>query len=175
VLGWILISYRKTVHVPIDYLLSLFSLRIPAPATDVLLVYLAIGGILFRTLSYEEPSPLKAQFPVTWRSRFWDFRMRAGAVVAAVFWPYFVGGIVRHPCYLIRSSLGYHGRMPSPRRDLSPTERDEAIKTMLSFLDKGSIICTERQLLAAYAMGLAAAVVGLVILNGAVDRLTEGY
>ena len=71
-LAWILAAYRKTFHPPIDYLLSFFSLQIPAAAKDVLVLYIAMSGVLYRTLSYERPSPLraqlKAQFPDRWRT-----------------------------------------------------------------------------------------------------------
>ena len=175
-LGWILTAYQKTFHPPIDYLLSFFSLRIPAAAKDVLILYLATGGVLYRTLSYEGSSPLKAQFPATWRTRFWHLRVRAGNILAAVFWPYFLRGVIRHPSFLIRSSLGYHGRMPPPRGDLPPAERKKVLDEMPSYLGKDAmIICNERQLLAVYAIALFAAVVSLVILNAAVDCLSGAY
>lgn len=176
VLSWILTAYRKTFHPPIDYLLSFLSMRIPSAAKDVLLLYIAMGGILYRTLAHEEPSPLKAQFPLTWRMRFWDLRARAGNVFAAVFWPYFLRGVIRHPSFLIRTSLGYHGRMPPPRSDRPPAERKEVMKKMLSSLGKdATVICNERQLVGVYAIGLFVAVVSLVILNAAVDRLSGAY
>jgi len=175
-LAWILAAYQKTFHPPIDYLLSFFSLRIPAAAKDVLVLYIAMGGVLYRTLSYEEPSPLKAQFPVTWRTKFWDLRMWAGKILAAVFWPYFLRGLLWHPSFLVRSSLGYHGRMPPPRSDLPPAERKEVMDMMLSYLGKdATVICNERQLIGAYSVALFAAVLGLVILNTAVDRLSGAY
>src|SRR5262249_17415697 len=75
-ISWILAAYQKTFHPPIDYLLSVFSLRLPAAGKDALVLYLAVGGILYRTLSYERASPLKDHIPVTWRTRLRDLRMR---------------------------------------------------------------------------------------------------
>lgn len=172
-LAWVLAAYRKTFHPPIDYLLSFFSLRVPAAAKDVLVLYIAMSGVLYRMLSYEEPSPLKAQFPVMWRM---SLRMWASKILLALFWPYFLRGLLRHPSFLVRSSLGYHGRMPPPRSDLSPARRKEVMEEMLSYLGKdATVICNERQLLGVYAMALFAAVLGLVILNTAVDRLSGVY
>lgn len=172
-LAWTLAAYQKTFHPPIDYLLSFFSLRIPAAAKDVLVLYIAMGGVLYRTLSYEEPSPLKAKFPVTWRM---SLRMWAGKIFAAVFWPYFLRSFLRHPSFLIRSSLGYHGRMPPPRSDLPLAKRKEVMEEMLSHVGKdATVICNERQLLGVYAVALFVAVIGLVILNAAIDRLSGAY
>jgi hypothetical protein len=50
-LAWILLAYRKTFYPPIDYLLSFISLRLPSIAKDVIVIYLAIGGVLYRTVS----------------------------------------------------------------------------------------------------------------------------
>jgi hypothetical protein len=175
-LAWILTAYRKTFHPPIDYLLSFFSLRIPAAAKDVLVLYIAMSGVLYRMLSYEEPSPLKAQFPVTLRTRFWDLRMWAVKILFALFWPYFVRGFLWYPSFLVRSSLEYHGRMPPPRSDLPPAERKEIMDMMLSYLGKdATVICNERQLLGVYAIALFTVVLGLVILNAAVDSLSGTY
>jgi hypothetical protein len=151
-----------------------FSLRVPASVKDVLVLYAATGGVLYRTLSYEEPSPsraqLKAQFPDWWRT---DLRMLVGNIRAAVVWPYYVSGVLRHPSFLIRSSLGYHGRMPPLRSGLSPSRRTEVMQEMLSYVGRdATVICNERQLLGVYAIALLAAVLGLVILNTAIDRLS---
>ncbi len=132
-LAWILAAYRKTFHPPIDYLLSFFSLQIPAAAKDVLVLYIAMSGVLYRTLSYERPSPLraqlKAQFPDRWRT---GLQILVGNIRAAIFWPYYLSGVLRHPSFLIRSSLGYHGRMPPPRSDFPPAEREKVMEEMLS-------------------------------------------
>ena len=102
--------------------------------------------------------------------------MWMGKFFAAVFWPYFLIGVIRYPCFLIRSSSGYHGRMPPPRKDLSPVKRKQVMEEMLSFVGKGAtVICNERQLLGIYAIALFAAVLGLVILNAAIDRLNGTY
>ena len=144
-LAWILAAYQKTFHPPIDYFLSFFSLRIPAAAKDVLVLYIAMGGVLYRTFSYEEPSPLKAEFPIAWRM---SLRMWASKILVALFWPYFLTGLLRHPSLLVRSSLGYHGRMPPARSDLPPAKRKEVMDTILSYLGKdATVICNERQLL----------------------------
>jgi hypothetical protein len=176
VLAWILAAYQKTFHSPIDYFLSFFSLRIPTAAKDGLVFYIAMSGILYRTLSYQGASPLKMPGPVTWRMRILDMRAWASKILVALFWPYFLRGLLRHPSFLVRSSLGYHGRMPPPRSDLPPAKRKEVMDTMLSYLGKdATVICNERQLLGIYAMALFAAVLGLVIVNAAVDRLSGAY
>lgn len=170
----VLSAYQKTFHPPIDYLLSLFSMHLPAAGKDVLVLYLAAGGILYRTLSYQRPSSLRKAFPTTWKSRIRDLRGWATTIVAAIIWPFFIRGLLRYPCLLIESRKGYHGRLPPPRRDLSSAERKDVIETFLSRMgDDARVICTERQLLAYYAIGLLIAVVGLVILNAAIDGLSE--
>ena len=170
----VLSAYQKTFHPPIDYVLSLLSIHLPSTGKDLIVLYLAVGGILYRTLSYDRPSPLKKAFPTTWQSRIHDLRKWAATVVAAMLWPYFLRGLLRHPCLLVESRRGYHGRLPLPRRDLSPAERKEVIEFFLGQLDDdATVICSERQLLASYAIGLFTAVVGLVILNAAIDGLSE--
>ncbi|HZL31626.1 MAG TPA: hypothetical protein VFC54_11305 [Pseudolabrys sp.] len=175
-LASILAAYQKTFHPPIDYLLSLISLRIPNILKDGLVFYIAMAGVLYRMLAHEEPSPLKAkvraQFPNSWRM---VLRLRVRNVRAAIFWPYYLRGFIRHPSFLIRGTSAY-GRIPPPRVDRSPTEQEETRKTMLSYLgDDAVVICNERQLLAVYTFALIAAVLGLVILNAAIDRLSDGY
>jgi hypothetical protein len=151
----ILAAYQKTFHPPIDYVLSLFSIHLSAPGKDLLVLYLAVGGILYRTLSYERPSPLKKAFPTTWQSRIRDLRRWVTTIVAAMIWPYFLRSLLRYPCLLVESPKGYHGRLPPPRRDLSPAERKDVIEFFLSQLgDDARVICNERQLLASYAIGL---------------------
>ncbi|MEJ2379422.1 MAG: hypothetical protein P8Y71_29890 [Pseudolabrys sp.] len=175
-LAWILAAYQKTFHPPVDYVLSHFSLRLPAAAKDVLVLYVAVGGVLYRTLSHQERSPLKAQFPVTWRTRFWNFRLWGGNVLAAVLWPYSLGSVLRYPCFLVKSSSGYHGRLPPPRGDWPPARREKVMKEMLSYVGKdATIICNERQLMGVYAITLFAAVTCLVILNAALDRLSAAH
>lgn len=177
-LAWILTAYRKTFHPPIDYLLSFISLPLPSIAKDFLVIYLAMGGILYRTLSYKEPSPLLAQFRARQGGyRLMDLRMWMGQVRAAVLWPRCLKTILWHPGFLIRSSLGYHGRMPPPRQDLPPDDVQTGVmKEMLAYSGKDAVvICNERQLLLVYAVTLLAAVLGLVILNAAVDGLTDAF
>lgn len=175
-LAWILSAYRKTFHPPIDYLLSIFSIRLPTAGKDALVLYLAVSGILYRTLSYDRPSPLKDRFPVTWRTRVWDLRMLATTILVAVLWPYFLKGLLRYPCLLITSRQGYHGRMPPPRRDLSPVRRKEVMDESLAYIgEDAAVICNERELLASYAIGLLAAVISLVGLNAAIDRLGAAF
>lgn len=135
-LAVVLAAYEKTFHPPIDYLFSLVSLRLPAIAKDGLVFYGAIGGVLYRTLSYKESSALHAEMqrktPAGERWRM-GLRMWIGQVRAAIAWPLYLQSILRYPSLLIRSSLGYHGRLPPPRRDLSPDRRKEVVEEMLSF------------------------------------------
>jgi len=170
----VLFAYQKTFHPPIDYVLSLFSIHLPAAGKDLLVLYLAVGGILYRTLSYERPSPIKKAFPATWRSRIRDLHARALKIFAAIIWPFSIRGLLRHPCLLIESQKGYHGRLPPPRSDLSPAERKKVIETLLSQINGNPrVICNERQLLASYAIALFIAVVSLVVLNAAIDGLSQ--
>jgi hypothetical protein len=168
---WVLAAYQKTFHPPIDYILSLFSIHLPSAGKDTLVLYLAAGGVLFRTLSYEGVSPLSNNFPKT---RISKLRRQAAATLAAIMWPYWLRSIFRHPCLLVVSRKGYHGRLPQPRRDLPPAERKQVIATFLNLTgDDAKVICDERQLLASYAIGLLIAVLCLVVLNAAIDGLSE--
>jgi len=134
-------------------------------------LYLAAGGVLFRTLSYEGASPLNSNFPKT---RIWKLRRYGATILAAIMWPYWLRGLFRHPCLLVVSRKGYHGRLPPPRNDLPPAERKQVIETFLSLTgDDARVICDERQLLASYAIGLLIAVLCLVVLNAAIDGLSE--
>lgn len=170
---WVLAAYQKTFHPLIDYVLSLFSIHLPAAGKDLLVVYLAVGGILYRTLSYQRPSPIRKVFPTTWQGRIRDLHGRAMTIVAAIIWPFFMRRLI-YPCLLIESQRGYHGRLPPPRSDLSPAERKEAIETLLSQMSGNPrVICNERQLLASYAIGLLTAVLCLIVLNAAIDGLSD--
>ena len=172
----VLSAYQRTFHPPIDYVLSFFSIHLTGAGKDLFVLYLAVGGILYRTLSYERTSPLKKAFPTTWQTRIRDLRRRAIAIVAAIVWPFFIRGPLRHPCLLIESQKGYHGRLPPRRGDLSPAQRKEVVETLLSQMTGDPrVICNERQLLASYAAGLFIAVVSLVALNAAIDGLTEKF
>jgi hypothetical protein len=164
----------KNLYPPIDYALSLFSIHLPPAGKDLLVLYLAAGGILYRTLSYDRASPLKDRFPKTWRTRIRIFWMRASKVLAAVLWPYVLCGLLRKPGLLIVSQQGYHGRLPPPRRDLSSAERKKVIETLLVQIGHNArVLCNERQLLATYAIGLLIAVICLVVLNAAIDGLSD--
>lgn len=168
---WLLAAYQKTFHLPIDYMLSFFSIHLPAAGKDLLVLYLAVGGVLFRTLSYEGTSPLSHNFPKT---RIWKLRTQGATILATITWPYWLRGLFRHPCLLVVSRKGYHGRLPPPRSDLSPAERKQVIETFLSLTGGDArVVCDERQLLASYAIGLFVAVLCLVVLNAAIDGLSE--
>lgn len=91
---WGLAEYQRTFHPPIDYVLSFFSIHLPPAGKDLLVAYLAAGGVLYRTLSYDSASPLKKHFPKTWRTRIRSLRMWASTVLAAVLWPCFLGGFM---------------------------------------------------------------------------------
>lgn len=172
----VLAAYEKTFHPPIDYVLSFFSIHLPAAGKDLLILYLAIGGILYRTLSYERPSPLKSAFPTTWQSRTRDLRRWVTRILAAVTWPYFLRSLLCYPCLLVESRKGYHGRLPPPCRDLPPAKRKEVIEFFLGQLGEDArVICNERQLLASYAIGLFIAVFVLVALNAAIDSMSEKF
>jgi DNA polymerase III delta subunit len=54
------------------------------------------------------------------------------------------------------------------REDVSPQARDALLE---SIGPDAKILCDEIELLICYATGLLAAVVALVVLNGAIDRL----
>ena len=177
ILRLVLSAYQKTFHPPIDYIFSVFSIRVPAVAKDLVVLYLATGGVLYRTLSYEQSSPLKKAmrdaFLATMKSRMRDLRMKAGTILVAVFWPYFLKGLLRHPSFLIVSAKGYHGRMPPVRRDFSPAQQKEALDKMFSLIGPGAtVLCNERQLFVSYLVGLLAAACGLVILNDAIDSFS---
>lgn len=167
-LSWILSAYRKTFHPPIEYLLSIFSVRLPMAGKDAIVLYLAMIGILYRMLSYKGPSPIKGRFP-----RILALRMRVSKILIAIFWPYFLKGLLRYPCLLITSRQGYHGRLPPPRPDLPPAQRKKVVETALAQMGEGAaVLCNERELLASYAIGLVTAVISLVVLNAAIDRLS---
>ena len=173
VFKWILAAYQKTFHPPIAYLLSLFSISLPSPAKDLLVLYLAMGGVLYRTLAYDRPSPMKDRFPKSWQG---SLRIQVSRIFAALLWPYFLRGVIRHPCFLVISRHGYHGRLPPPRRDLPSAERKKVIETLLGQIGNNArVICNERQLLALYTAGLIAAVGCLVALNAAIDGLSEKF
>jgi hypothetical protein len=172
----VLAAYQKTFHPPIEYVLSHLSIHLPAAGKDLLVLYLAVGGILYRTLSYERPSGLRKAFPTTWQSRIRDLRRWVTTIIAAAIWPFSIGSLLRYPCLLIESRKGYHGRLPPPRSDLSPAKRKDVIETLLSQIGEDArVVCNERQLLASYAIGLFIAVVGLVALNAAIDGLSEKF
>lgn len=84
-LQWLLSAYRKTFHPPIDYVTSIVSLKLPAAAKDALVLYAAVGGILYRTLSYAGPAPLK--LPEYMWSRRREFEIWLRRVWAAFRWP----------------------------------------------------------------------------------------
>ena len=66
--------------------------------------------------------------------------------------------------------------MPPPRSDFPPAERKKVMEEMLSYIgNDAGVICGERQLLGVYAIALFAAVLGLIMLNAAVDRLSGVY
>jgi len=166
-------QYRKTFHPPIDYLLSLFSLHLPAPGKDVLVLYLAMAGVLFRTLSYRGSAYIQVPAGFRWSRRgvLRKIRVIAGEIGAALLWPRVVAGILRTPSVLVVSNAGYHGRLPPPRaRD--PVERQAVIEKMLAMTGGDARIhCTDRQLLISYLTALLAATGGLVGLNAAIDLL----
>lgn len=173
VFKWILATYQKTFHPPIDYLLSFFSISLPAPAKDALVLYLAMGGIVYRTFAYDRPSAMRNRFPKHWQTRL---RIQVSQILAALLWPYVVRGLIRRPSLLVVSQHGYQGRLPPPRRDLSPAERKKVIETVLAQMGRDAkVICNERQLLAFYAAGLVAAVGCLIVLNAAIDGLSEKF
>jgi hypothetical protein len=89
---------------------------------------------------------------------------------AAILWPRVVMRILRSPSFVISGPSGF-GRLPPPRHDLSPHEREEVLKTMLG--KSGFVLCNERELFAFYVISLLCAVIVLVTLNGAFDLLSE--
>lgn len=172
-LKWLLAAYQKTFHPPIDYVLSFFSIHLPTFGKDVLVFYLAAGGVLFRTLSYEAASPLSNNVTKT---PIWELRRQGAATLAAIIWPYSLRRLFRHPCLLVVSRKGYHGRLPPPRSDLSPAERKQVIERLLKLTGHDArVLCDERQLLVTYAIGLLIAVLCLVVLNAAIDGLSEQF
>jgi hypothetical protein len=173
-LAWIFSQYRKTFHPPIDLLLSVFSLHLPALGKDALVLYLAMAGVLFRTLSYRQSELIRLPAGFRWNGRalLMKIRVIAGEIVAALLWPRVVGSILRNPSVLVVSNWGYHGRLPPPRaRD--PVERQRVMEKMLAMTSDGAgIHCTDRQLLISYFATLLAAASGLVCLNAAIDLLS---
>ena len=172
VLRWTLTAYQKTFHPPIDYVTSIVGLRLPAAVKDALVAYLAMGGVLYRTLSYKQPSPLKDYFPQTFESRIRNLRMGAAQILAAVIWPRLLKNIFRNPSLLITSAQGYHGRLPPVRSDLPPVKRKQVLEEMLARIGGGAeVICNERELFLLYLFSLLAATACLVVLNAAIDLL----
>jgi hypothetical protein len=172
-LAWIFAQYRKTFHPPIDLLFSLFALHLPSAGKDALLLYLAMAGILYRTLSYRQFSgiQLPGQFRWNWRALLANVRLIAGGIAAALLWPCVVGSIMRNPGVLVVSDRGYHGQLPSPREH-DPEKRQKAIAELLVMTGgEARIHCTDRQLLVVHFVTLLAAVAGIVCLNGAADLL----
>lgn len=160
-LEWLLLAYRQTFYPPIDFLLSWLPFGIPAVGKDFLVVYCAGAGILFRTLSFGLPANVP-ELPTSVTMRF---RMLYGRIFAALTWPWSLRFFLRRPSYVIRTGDKFNGRLPTSSRHVA--------EMALEFMPGSEIVCTDRDLIGVYFVTLISAVVGLLILNAALDRLVS--
>lgn len=160
-------AYQKTFHPPIAFLFSWLPFPLPAGVKDGIVVYIAMAGVLYRTLSYRGRWPdHAAQFTTPIGRRL---RIIFGLILATSLWPYFALSICRKPSFLIRDEHNRDvGRLPT-------SDRNVANEFISKFHTGAVIICNERQLLACYLMTLLGAVGALLILNAAVDQLEISF
>ena len=163
-LGWLLKAYRDTFHPPVAFIFAWLPFALPSTAKDLFLLYAAVGGVLYRSLSYQPPSEQRKYFPWSRRELKLWLRMRLGHFLGAVIWPTVLIGRLRKPCLLVKGPLGYHGRLP-------PMSRKDAEAFLAGQYGNPQVFCDERELIICYFIALAAAVFAVVVLNGAINEL----
>jgi hypothetical protein len=191
-LGWLLEAYRATFYPPIDFILSWLPFKIPATVKDVFVIYVAIGGVIYRSLSFGSaggrfpgikgaiaPSQAKVELyerdgdlhftPLSrrnWAVKTLKTRLRVwrGVVLQALAWPIFLRLTLSTSLYVIRDKNGFRGRLPA--RDRAHAER---------FLKETGqdveVVCSNRELIAVHSLTLVSAVLLLVVVNGAISDL----
>jgi len=156
-------AYQRTFHPPIAYLFSWLPFPLPSGVQDGILVYMAMAGVLYRTLSYRgRPPDFAAQLmrpPIGLL-----LRILIGPVLAAVFWPYFIASIFRRPLLLVRDKNNRdRGRLP-------PMDRKLVREFLAGDPGEPTVLCDERQLVVCYFVTLLAAMVAILFLNAAVNH-----
>lgn len=152
----LLSAYRQTFHPPLELLLSWLPFRLPVMVKDAILLYGAIGGILFRALSFGNSGG---------SILLWRLRILYGRVLVVLLWPKFLIYFLKRPGYIIRTNGKFNGRLPARSRTV-------AEETILNFMPGSEIVCTDRGLIFIYGLALAFAVFSLIVLNTALERLS---
>lgn len=160
-------AYQKTFHPPIAFVFSWLPFQLPPGVKDGILVYLAIAGVLYRSLSYRGRLPDEAAQIRTPKGL--RLRLLVGPVIAAIFWPYFIAPIVRRPHLLVRDKNNRdRGRLP-------PMDRKLARTLLAGDGGEPTVLCDERQLIICYFLTLPAAMLALLFLNAAVNHLEVSF
>jgi hypothetical protein len=166
-LALMLVAYQKTFHPPIAFIFSWLPFALPPAAKDLVLLYIAMAGVLFRSLSYLLPkSDMRKQFRRPWTLRA---RMFAGKIIAAAAWPYFIKSIIARPLLLVRDAQNNdRGRLPH-------MSRKEAEAFIAGDSGGAAVFCDERELVICYFVALFVAVLAIVLLNAAVNDLEARF
>lgn len=157
VFWWLLNAYQQTIHPPIDFVLSWLPFSLPGPAKDILVAYFAIGGVMYRSLSFGSPPRRFSPNSDRWR-------VLAGTVLMAIGWPYFIRSTLKKPLYVIRGKHGYKGRLPA-------RSKEHAEFFLKSTNTKASVACNDRQLIILYIVALLLSVLFFITINEAINEL----
>ena len=159
-LRWLLNAYQQTVHPPIDFMLGWLPFSLPGPVKDILVVYLAVGGVMFRSLWFGRP---RRHFPFD----IVRLRVVAGIILQAIGWPYYIRFTLKRPLYVVRGKRGYNGRLPA-------RSREQAEAFLKATNSDGTVVCDDRQLVITYAVALLISVLTIILVNAATSDLGPG-
>lgn len=163
-----LAAYQKTFHPPVAFVFSWLPFALPPAAKDAILLYIAMGGVLYRSLSYAPPrsAEITSLLPTPWRLRV---RVLAGKIFAAAVWPYFIKSIVVRPLLLVRDAQNRdRGRLPH-------MDRKEAEAFFARDPGQPTVFCDERELIICYFMALVIALIAVILLNAGVNDLESRF